>query len=379
MIIGILIVYGLYFSCIILLWFGFIKTPIYRPNARPSKNRFSLVVPFRNESENLRRLLRSIAKLNYPLGNLEIIFVNDFSEDNSVEIIEKMSENIGFRIRVLQNNRRSNSPKKDAILEAIKNAKYDWIASTDADCELPKDWLETMDSFIQTQQDLNENTVMVCGPVANTSNGSFLQEYQFLDGMSLQFATMGSFGIKWPILCNGANLVYQKFAFEEVNGFCGNDQHASGDDVFLLEKMLQTFPGQVRFLKSKEAIVSTQPQNTWENVLQQRIRWGSKTAKLKNPFTLCLGVLVFLVNFSMLAIPLLTIFDFKNWLVWVILFFAKTFLDYLVINQAVGFFGRQVSITNTLRMSFLYALLTTRAVIGSLKGNYTWKGRQYST
>ena len=374
-----LILFALYFICMVLLMFGFLKIPVYRSNAGTSKSHFSLVVPFRNESENLPRLLRDIANLNYPIENFEVIFVNDFSDDTSVEIIEKMKKNSGFPLRLIQNRRSSNSPKKDAISEAIKNAEYEWIVTTDADCGLPTNWLKTMDSFIQSKQDHEKKTVMICGPVVYETNGTFLADYQFLDGLSLQFATLGSFGMNRPILCNGANLAYRKDAFEKVNGFYGNDHHASGDDVFLLEKMQKTFPGQVRFLKSKEAIVSTKPQNSWENVLQQRIRWGSKTAKLKNPFSLFLGILVFLVNLLMLAIPILRIFDWKNWMVWSVLFCAKIILDYGVLNRTALFFGTKISVLKILRMSFVYAAITTKAVIGSFKGNYIWKGRQYHT
>src|SRR5690554_1483481 len=147
MIFSILIIAGLYFTCLIILLVGFMKIPVYHPNEKPSKTRFSLVVPFRNESENLLPLLRSILRLNYPSEMLEIIFVDDFSEDNSVEIIEKMRKEINFPVRSLQNKRTSASPKKDAISEAIKHAKNHWIATTDADCVLPRDWLYAMDSY----------------------------------------------------------------------------------------------------------------------------------------------------------------------------------------------------------------------------------------
>jgi hypothetical protein len=54
--------------------------------------------------------------------------------------------------------------------------------------------------------------------------------------LSLQGATIGSFGIGKGFMCNGANLAYKKSLFQELNGFQGNDTIASGDDVFLLQK-----------------------------------------------------------------------------------------------------------------------------------------------
>ncbi len=45
-----------------------------------------------------------------------------------------------------------------------------------------------------------------------------------------------------------------------------NNNISSGDDVFLLEKMISKFSNQVHFLKSKNAIVITKPQSTLKNL-----------------------------------------------------------------------------------------------------------------
>ena len=267
------IIFSAYFLCMLVLVYGFRKVPIFSSEITQNKTRFSVIIPFRNEAENLPNLLRSINLLQYPAEMFEVIFINDASEDASEAIILKTIKNSRFSIKLLQNNRISNSPKKDAISEAIKNSNFEWIVTTDADCELPKSWLKTLDAFIQ-----KNNPMMVCGPVIYESNGSFIENFQQLDGLSLQAVTIGSFGLQNPLLCNGANLAYNKEAFLKVNGFSGNDHIASGDDIFLMEKMKKAFPEQVRFLKSEEAIVSTKPQKTWKNVINQRIT----TSKMKN-------------------------------------------------------------------------------------------------
>src|SRR5690606_4720876 len=92
-------------------------------------------------------LLKTIAKLNYPFELLEIIFVNDTSEVNSEAIIAAAIEKSKFSIKLIQNKRASNSPKKDAIQEAIKNSNCEWIITTDADCERPENWLSVYDRY----------------------------------------------------------------------------------------------------------------------------------------------------------------------------------------------------------------------------------------
>ena len=45
------------------------------------KTTFSIVVPFRNEAENLPLLLESLEKLKYPTELFEVILVDDESQD----------------------------------------------------------------------------------------------------------------------------------------------------------------------------------------------------------------------------------------------------------------------------------------------------------
>ncbi|WP_181566675.1 glycosyltransferase [Aequorivita sp. CIP111184] len=334
--------------------------------------RFSIVIPFRNEAENLSSLLKTIEALNYPSELWEVIFVNDVSEDISEEMILNAIEKSRFSIKLLQNKRISNSPKKDAISEAIKNSNFEWIVTTDADCELPKYWLKTLDAFIQ-----KKNPVMICGPVFYKSNSSFLENFQQLDGFSLQTVTIGSFGLRNPLLSNGANLAYSKVAFLKVNGFLGNDHIASGDDIFLLEKMKKAFPKQVKFLKSKEAIVSTKPQQNWKNVINQRIRWASKTSKQKNITSLSLGILVLLVNISILALPFFMIFNYKNIGFYIFLISFKIGVDYIFVHQTAFLFDKKNSFWKFLLQPFAYAVIILAVTLGSLRGNYTWKGRTF--
>ncbi|CAM3315685.1 glycosyltransferase family 2 protein [Aequorivita lipolytica] len=361
-----------YFIFMVALVYGFKKVQLFFSAEIQPANRFTVVIPFRNEAENLPFLLKTIEELKYPLEFFEVIFVNDASEDSSEAIISQAIEKSKISIKLIQNKRVSASPKKDAISEAIKNSNFEWIVTTDADCELPENWLKELDAFIQ-----KENPVMVCGPVLYASNGSFIENFQQLDGLSLQAVTVGSFGLNKPMLSNGANLAYSKNAFLKVNGFEGNNHIASGDDVFLLEKMKKTLPNQVRYLKSKEAVVSTKPQENWKNVVNQRIRWASKTSKQQTDTSLILGIVVFFVNISILASPLLMVFNPENLNLYIFLIVLKIITDYAVLLQASRFFEVNISLLKFLWQTFFYAIIVLIVVFGSFRGNYSWKGRSF--
>ena len=66
--------------------------------------------------------------------------------------------------------------------------------------------------------------------------------------MSLQGATIAGFALRNPFLCNGANMAYKKELFTNLHGFEGNNNLASGDDIFLLEKATKKYKKQVLHL-----------------------------------------------------------------------------------------------------------------------------------
>jgi len=155
--------------------YGFDKIKSFTLVDKPSKTKFSIIVPFRNEADNILLLLQSLNTLKYPKQLFEIILVDDASEDNSVELIKGfISENsIDYdesNILIIENNRISKSPKKDAINTAIQHAKNEWIITTDADCIVPKYWLNSFDYFIQ-----KNTTKFIVAPVAYYEVNSFLQ------------------------------------------------------------------------------------------------------------------------------------------------------------------------------------------------------------
>ena len=273
----------LYCLAIIVLIYGFSKVKNSESNGLKPKTKFSIIVPFRNEAENLLKLLDSFSKLNYPNDLFEVILVDDDS-DFRFKILD-----FRFKVSLIDNIRVSNSPKKDAISTAIQVVKNDWIITTDADCVVSKNWLLVFDNYIQLHREVS----MIAGAVKYECRDSFLHHFQQLDLASLQGATIGSFGLKLGFMCNGANFAYTKSFFEKLKGFQGNDDIASGDDVFLLQKAIAQFPEKVHYLKSENNIVVTKPLDDWKSLFYQRVRWASKTASYQSGFGKSLGLIVF--------------------------------------------------------------------------------------
>jgi len=193
----------------------------------------------------------------------------------------------------------------------------------------------------------------------------------------LQATTIGTFGLNHPILCNGANLAYKKEVFNAVSGFSENNDIASGDDIFLLEKFRKRNAKKVHFIKNKDAIVRTRSEDSWGSIVNQRVRWASKTSKQKDPFTKLVGAIVFLINLMVLLglfFCLLNPFYLPYYLTFLV---AKIAVDFLLVSQVSTFFRSKVSPFTFIIPTFIYPIITVIVVLKTIKGNYIWKGRTF--
>lgn len=365
-----------YVFLLLFLLFGFSKVPEFFGKSTAPKTTFSIVIPFRNEAENLPALFRSIEKLKYPPELFEVILVNDASEDASENLCrEFIQANSNLNIQLLQNNRTSESPKKDAITTAVRKAAFGYILTTDADCEVPEKWLSEFDSKIS-----ESGAKMLAAPVMldqkNGQKSSFLTIFQELDIFSLQAATIGGFGVNLPFMCNGANFCYEKKAFQEVHGFEGNDKIASGDDIFLLEKFRRKGLKTV-FLKSKAAIVTTPPQPDLKSFFSQRIRWAAKTSAYKSFFGKTVGLLILLMNLMVVLTFLGTLSGKFPVQLFLFPFVLKFNVDFILIYNSAQFFEREKILKNYFWCSFIYPVLSSCIAIASLFSGYEWKDRRF--
>lgn len=362
----------LYFIGIVGILWGFYKLPKFTLLSVKPKITFSIIVVFKDEATHLESLLNTLLKIEYPPELFEIIFVDDFSEDHSVTIIESHLNKSAIHYKILQNKRYSNSPKKDAITLAVNNADHSWIVCTDADCKVPSLWLKNLNDFI-----ISTPCHFVAMPVLCNEGINTAQKFQFWDFISLQMVTMASFGWQNALICNGANMAFKKDCFFEVNGYEQNNDVASGDDVFLMEKLKQLDPTKLHYLKTQTLTVLTQPQNSWQQIIQQRIRWASKTKKIKNIGVWLLGLWAFLGNL-LFIVGVLGIF-IKPLLVfrYLTLFMVKVVLDALVLKIGASFFKK--SFSDLYLSTLIYPFIFFYIFIKSLKGSYIWKGKYYKT
>ncbi|MBO9583318.1 MAG: glycosyltransferase [Flavobacterium sp.] len=365
MISGLFAILAIYVVSIALLIYGFFKVRRYQKTDLEPKTSFTIIVPFRNEKENLPILLEGFSNLNYPTDLFKVILVDDNS-DEKFHI-----SHFTFDVLQIDNIRASKSPKKDAITTAMQHVKTDWVITTDADCIVPENWLLTFANYIQ------ENKVsMLAGAVSYKCGNSFLDHFQQLDLTSLQGATIGSFGLNKGFMCNGANFAYTKSLFESLNGFEGNDKIASGDDVFLVQKAIEKFPNKVHYLKADDAIVTAKPTENWKALFHQRVRWAAKTSSYKSTFGKFLGLIVFFGNLSFVIGFFLLLFGIWPYPIFVIFAFSKFTIDFFLLSVTNQFLTK-TRIKSLLLSSLFYPFFSSAVAVYSLFGSYEWKDRQF--
>ena len=96
----------------------------------------SVVVPTYNEEQNIERCLRSLAEQTVPRETYEIIVVDGNSKDRTRDLAEPMADRV-----FIQTGKRVGGARNDGAMAA----SGDIIATTDADCIVPPDWVERIE------------------------------------------------------------------------------------------------------------------------------------------------------------------------------------------------------------------------------------------
>ena len=343
----------------------------YKKVSYSSKGNFistTILIPFRNEEKNLERNWMSIER---HIANTRdsILYINDHSSDKGASIIEKLISN--------QDNvslihlPKGITGKKEALKLGIETAKTQWVITTDADCIYPKNWLETMKAYV-----VSKRLRMGVGPVVLSHKEKFFAKFQALEYAGLM--TMGAANLKLgkANTCSGANLLYHKQSFYDVNGFEGNEEIPSGDDEFLMHKFFLKDPSSVGFVYDNSGLVLAKPEKSIGSFIQQRVRWAGKgnayqvKEMRRNQIFLALYFILFWISFGMAFYgdPLV---QFSC----ALLFGSKLVFDYLILSKSAYFFKVNTLLTYLpigVLIQFIYVPIVG---ILSLFSKGKWKGR----
>jgi glycosyltransferase involved in cell wall biosynthesis len=314
----------LYFTIIYLYYRSWKRQPDYKVSNREPVF-LSIIIPFFNEENQIRKIISDTLNLKYPADKYEVILVNDHSTDNSLNIARAIETE---RNSVSIINNKYKRGKKYALKTGVEYARGEYILITDADCHLPNNWLKLFGDFIAG----NPDAELISSGVLMTPGNGFMSKFQSLEFSSLVATGAASFIHGSPIMCNAANLAFKKDLF--LNAFESiHPDINTGDDMFLMIYTKRAYPGKLRFLKNRDAFVKTKPVGSWMDFLRQRLRWSSKSSLYTDGKLIQVSIIVLITHLLLLGFLILLLVNIQFLIAFSILFLLKIIPDYLFLRS----------------------------------------------
>ncbi len=344
------------------------QNPIY---ISQNKNLFlSVLIPFKNEEHNLNTILNNLSQQSLNQNFFEIILINDNSNDNSVQIANKFKKK--FKHFEIINQKKSVG-KKNALIKGINRAKGQIIVTTDADCSVQKNWLETIKKQFDTQ-----NIDMLIMPVIYNINKKLLsfENFQALEFLSLTASTCGFANLNNPIMCNAANLAYKKSTIQNSNDPLFK-KHISGDDTFLMFFIKKIKKKSIKCLNNKNVIVRTAASKNLKSFINQRIRWASKTKFYKDFSAITTAIITLLENTQLFISFWLAILQIISIKYFILTITIKSIIDFPTMFYITKKYNQKKLLWLFLPEQFVY--FNYIFIIGILAqfSSFKWKNIRY--
>lgn len=325
--------------------------------SEPALPGVSIIIAARNEASHISRTLTGLLRQEYPADRFEIIVIDDHSEDETMALARSFPSTHVRAVSLSQFPAFLHPPafKKSAITLGVDMARFEHLVVTDADCQHPPSWLRSvMSACITHDVAYQTSPVLLCGGHRG------VEKMQEIEQLALMLITGAGLHSGLHAMANGANMAFTREAFRAVNGYEGNWSYASGDDMFLIEKMKDAFPHRVRFHASPSAVVYTLPKPDWTSLLRQRMRWAGKNKGLQRRTIERIWSFVGLYHLVMLTLVTVGLLQWISLWPGLIMFVVKWIFDFVVVRMAAIHFQRTDVIRYFIPLQILYTYYILR-------------------
>ena len=222
---------------------------------------FSAIVPAYNEERSITATLQSLVNLDYPKERLEIIIVNDGSQDKTGEVVERfIAQHPAYDITLLH---QANHGKGNAMNNGLAVAKGEYFACLDADSFIASNALQVMLPIFEQDQ----NIAAVCPLMKVKNPQSILQKVQWYEYVVNMFYKFLNAKLDCIHVTPGPFSVYKTKIIKDLGGY---DETTITED---LEIAIRLQKHQYKIIQTFDAIVETMVPTTWRKLFRQRIRW----------------------------------------------------------------------------------------------------------
>lgn len=333
----------------------------------------SVIVSFHNEEKNIPGLLEHLGHQNYSKENLEIILVDDRSNDQTLDLLQQFDPP-GIKVSTIQikETREDFAPKKYALDRAILQASGEILVFTDADGRPGPDWISTVVGYF------TPSTGMVLGyaPYASPVSGSgLIFRLLSLEYFSHAAVAAASTGLGYPVTCVGTNLAFRKSVYEELGGYGKFKSVHTGDDDLFLQKVREESDWQVRYAADQKAHVWNAPPVTWKQFYHQRLRYASKG--LLYPASFQISLILFYMYYVFIAAGFIyTLLYPVFWPYFIIGFGGKLIADMRFLGRAGRIMQDSRYTYLTLFAQILHIPYVLYFGLAAQISNYSWGSRK---
>lgn len=349
------------------------------PQAPPGEGalpQITVLVAARNEEDNLPRLLDALLQQDWPADRLQIVVVDDRSEDGTAGVLAEAAARHPDRIEVVTVEELPGGigPKKHALLRGLERARGTWICVTDADCTFDSGWLRALARHFAPE------TGMVVGPsLFKEPPGGYgpLTGASALEFASYSVASAAFIAVNFPVIASANNLAYRRSAFEAIGGFARHASVVNGDDDLLLQDLHHARDWNLAFAASPQAVVYTLPPKGMRGFWEQRKRWAGTCLHYRAGPKLFLGlVFLFYATILILLAAGAAGVSPRAGIIGLIGLGMKTAADWILLRTGLGLFGRSPLLRHFPLASLLHLPLVFAAVAVGSFGRSTWKGQK---
>lgn len=284
------------------------------PASYVSLDELTVLVPLRNEAKNLPKLLDCLRRSNVKPARW--IFINDHSNDEGKTVFESHSRELSVEWISLPEGQQG---KKEALRFGMSFVTTKWVLTMDADVTFDS-------SYFASIQELPEADLWIL--LAILTAESPLNQWQEVDLHMMNATNVGLYGVFRPVICSGANLLFQLEVYRQVDDWDAHKNISSGDDIFTL-RAFRRAKRDVRLISEPSlAVFSPTTRGLW-GFMNQRLRWIGKTTRVKDHFASFLGVLQTLISllFVVVVAKLLAEQNLETLFVFLV---VKAFIEWFV-------------------------------------------------
>jgi len=311
----------------------------------------SIVITAKNEAHQLLNTLPQLLNQEYPL--FEVVVVNDNSNDETLQVILDFQNRFNnLKIVNLESSVTTIKGKKFPLSLGIKEATYEHILLTDADCiPASNQWIKLMAGHF------NNAIKIVLGFNTIRRRTGLINGLIRFDKLHQAIQFFSYCLVNKPFGSVGQNLAYTKSIFFNNNGFASHNHLQFGDDDLFVNKVANGNNCAVEY--NKEAHTTARTGSSFNNWLLLRII-RSKTRKYYHSGKLLLNFYNILMTVFYITLGCALYFTMNNFLYFVMtlgILLIKFIAQYICFGFAAVKLNDKRLIPHILLFDFIFSAL----------------------